>query len=105
MRTRRKRARKRGQPMPPSRRVNVLYPYFALCLFSAAAHSAQDNSFYYGLCILVSWALWPERSRRFALPVWLGVLTIAVVVGFLDSVVSASYHGWQKNMILKFFPS
>jgi protein-glutamine gamma-glutamyltransferase len=82
MRTRRKRARKRGQPMPPSRRVNVLYPYFALCLFSAAAHSAQDNSFYYGLCILVSWALWPERSRRFALPVWLGVLTIAVVVGF-----------------------
>ena len=60
----------------------MLYPYFALCLFSAAAHSAQDNSFYYGLCILVSWALWPERSRRFALPVWLGVLAIAVVVGF-----------------------
>ncbi len=82
LRTRRKRARKRGQPMPPSRRVNILYPYFALCLFSAAAHSAQDSWYYCGLCVLVAWALWPERSRRFALPVWICMLTIAIVAGF-----------------------
>lgn len=82
LRSRRKKARKKGQPLPPSRRFNFLYPYFALCLFSAAAHASQDNTFYYGLCILIAWALWPERSRRFALPVWLGAMAIATVAGF-----------------------
>jgi protein-glutamine gamma-glutamyltransferase len=82
MRSRRRRARKRGQPLPPSRRFSVLYPYFALCLFSAAAHAAQDNSFYFGLCLLLSWALWPERSRRFALLVWICALGVAITAGF-----------------------
>lgn len=83
LRSRRKKARKKGQQLPPSRRFNFLYPYFALCLFSAAAHSSQDNySFYYGLCFLLAWALWPERSRRFGVAVWFVVMAIATVTGF-----------------------
>lgn len=82
LRNRMKKARKRGLPLPPSRRVDVSYPYFALCLFSASGHAAQDDYFYYGLCILSAWALWPQRSRRFILPVFFGTFALAAAVGF-----------------------
>jgi hypothetical protein len=82
LRNRMKKARKRGQPLPPSRRFDVLYPYFALCLFSASGHAAQDDYFYYGLCILILWALWPQRSRRFVLPVFFGTFAVAAAAGY-----------------------
>jgi hypothetical protein len=82
LRSRMKRARKRGQVLPPSRRIDISYPYFALCLFSASGHPAQDDYFYYGLCILILWALWPQRSRRFILPVFLGTFALAAAAGY-----------------------
>ena len=83
LRSRLKRARKRGQPVPPSRRFNALYPYFALCLFSAAGHPAQNDYFYYGLCVLLAWVLWPQRSQRFSIPVWITMMVLAVSAGYL----------------------
>jgi len=82
LRSRFKKARKRGQPLPPSRRFDVLYPYMAVCLFSASGHAAEDDYFYYGLCFLIGWALWTRRSRRFALPVWVGTFAVAVIAGY-----------------------
>jgi len=81
LRSRIKKARKRGQPIPPSRRFDALYPYFALCLFSASA-GPQNDRFYYGLCALIAWALWPRRSHRFNLAVWAGLLIIVSIIGF-----------------------
>lgn len=83
LRSRLKRARKRGQPTPPSRRFNALYPYFALCLFSAAGHAVQNDTFYYGLCILLAWALWPHRSQRFGAPVWVCLMAVAIAAGYV----------------------
>ncbi len=82
LRSRLKRARKRGQAVPPTRRFDASYPFFALCLFSAAGHTVEGNSFYFGLAALVSWALWPVRSRRYSLPIWIGALVVAIVAGF-----------------------
>lgn len=82
LRSRLKRARKRGQPTPPTRRFNALYPYFALCLFSAAGHPAQNDGFYYGLCGLVALALWPQRSRRCSVPVWIALMAVAAAAGY-----------------------
>jgi protein-glutamine gamma-glutamyltransferase len=83
LRSRMKKARKRGHTLPPSRRFNVLYPYFALCLFSSSAHSIQADYFYYGLSILLAWALWPFRSRRFSLYLWAIMLAAAIGFGYL----------------------
>ena len=83
LRSRLKRARKRGQPTPPSRRFDALYPYFALCLFSATGHTVQNDSFYYGLCILLAWALWPQRSQRFGVLMWVCLMAITVAAGYL----------------------
>ncbi|MGH7940752.1 MAG: DUF4129 domain-containing transglutaminase family protein [Limisphaerales bacterium] len=83
LRSRLKRARKRGQPAPPSRRFNALYPYFALCLFSAAGHPAQNDYFYYGLCAMLAWMLWPQRSQRFGIPLWVALMAAAICVGYM----------------------
>ena len=82
LRSRLKRARKRGQPTPPSRRFNALYPYFALCLFSATGHTVQNDTFYYGLCILLAWALWPQRSHRFGVIMWACLMAVAIATGY-----------------------
>jgi protein-glutamine gamma-glutamyltransferase len=82
MRLRWQRARKSGQPLPAARGVNVSYPYFVLCLFAASFHPGEDETFYWGLCPLLAWALWPYRSRRFGVAVWAGALAAAMVLGY-----------------------
>jgi transglutaminase-like putative cysteine protease len=82
MRLRWQRARKFGQPLPAARGVNVSYPYFVLCLFAASFHSGDDETFYWGLCPLLAWALWPHRSRRFRVAIWAGALAVVMVLGY-----------------------
>jgi hypothetical protein len=82
MRLRWQRARKLGQPLPAARSVNVSYPYFIMCLFAASFHNSEDETFYWGLCALIAWALWPLRSRRFGVAVWVGALAAAVLLAY-----------------------
>jgi protein-glutamine gamma-glutamyltransferase len=62
--------------------VDISYAYFVLCLFAASFHSKEDRSFYWGLCVLLAWALWPYRSRRFSVATWAGVLSVSVLLGY-----------------------
>lgn len=81
-----RRARQAGQPSPAERNVHVGYPYFGVCLLAACVHAADENlynSFFWGLCALLAWALWAQRSRRFALAVWATALVAAITLGFL----------------------
>ena len=82
LRRRAKHARSAGRPAPAPHNVNVAYPYFALTLLAAGVHAADDNSFFWGLCAFVTWALWTQRSRRFAFALWLGALALAITLGF-----------------------
>jgi hypothetical protein len=65
---------------PVGRSVNVSYPYFIVCLFSAGIHSSEGASFFLGQCALIFWALWRFRSRRFGILVW--TLALAAVLAF-----------------------
>ena len=86
MRLRWKRDAKLGRPLPPPRGVNVSYPYFAICLFSASIHDPPPpgaNTYYFwGVCALLVWALWTQRSARFGIFIWAGALLLAVLLGF-----------------------
>ncbi len=63
--------------------VNISYPYFFVCLFSAGIHSNEGGgSFFWGQCALIVWALWPFRSRHFGIPAWIGMLAAVIVFGF-----------------------
>lgn len=77
-----KRAKRLGQTLPPVRNINLGYAYFCAILFSASFHSSEGPSFFWGTCVLLTWALWSHRSRRFALPVWLAALAVALTLGY-----------------------
>ena len=83
LRARWKMARKLGQPVPASRIVDVAYPYFALCLFSASVHPGDNTDYFWGSCALLAWALWPRRAGRFPPFVWSATLLSAVALGYL----------------------
>jgi hypothetical protein len=69
----------------PSGSLNISYPYFIVCLFSAGIHSnALGASFFWGQCVLTIWALWPFRSRRYGFAVWAGTLATVILVGYFS---------------------
>src|SRR5579859_7705843 len=79
------RARKSGNPPPAGGGLNVSYPYFIVCLFSAGIHPNNGTtSYYWGQCVLTVWALWPFRSRRYGIAVWAGMLATVIVLGYFS---------------------
>jgi hypothetical protein len=74
--------RRKGDPTP-ERHVNVAYPYFIVCLFAAGIHPNEGtHSYFWGQAVLIAWALWPLRSRRYGTVAWFGALAVALGLGF-----------------------
>lgn len=89
---RRKRAdRENKQPTT----INLIYPYFALCIISASAANVRTISFYVGLFLLSAWALWSVRSKRFSLILWAGLLVLG---GFLGYAGHIGLHDLQMTL-------
>jgi hypothetical protein len=64
-------------------RMDLSYSYFIVCVFSAGIHTNNGTqSYFIGLAILIAWALWPLRSRRYGGGVWLASLAAAAALGF-----------------------
>jgi len=78
-----RRWRRKGGEVSPERDLDVSYPYFIACLFAAGFHANQGtNTYFWGQVILLAWALWPARSRRFGISVWLVALTLVIALGY-----------------------
>lgn len=79
-------AKERGQTTPADWPVAVGYPYFAVCLLAAGVHKEPEtgrfDTFFWGLCALLAWALWVQRSRRFGFAIWAAALLLAMGLGF-----------------------
>jgi len=76
--------RRRGDHAFEGRFLDVSYPYFILCLFSAGIHANRaTQSYFWGLCVLILWALWVLRSRRFGVKAWVLAFAVAVGLGFI----------------------
>ncbi|MGA2279265.1 MAG: transglutaminase domain-containing protein [Verrucomicrobiota bacterium] len=85
LRWRRRGELKAGRVVPPGPRMDVFYPYFIVCLFAASIHANRgDEAFFWGQCVLLVWALWPLRSRRFGVVIWVATLALAIVIGYLS---------------------
>jgi len=75
--------RRRKGSTEAERNVDVSYPYFMVCLFSAGIHTNEGtHSYFWGQAVLLAWALWPLRSRRFGVIVWLCTLAAVIGLGF-----------------------
>jgi transglutaminase-like putative cysteine protease len=75
--------RRRKKSAEPEQEMDVSFPYFMVCLFSAGIHANQGaESYFWGQAALIGWALWPLRTRRFGAALWGVALAAAVGVGF-----------------------
>ncbi len=103
LRRRWRRARKSGQPLAPSRTVDVSYPYFALCLFASSVHPSESTSFYWYACGLLGWGLWPQRSRRFGVTLWGATLAAAFGLGYLGQSGMGRLQNYLGNLNTQWF--
>ena len=62
------------------KKLNFCYPYAALCLL--AASPAQQNSYFWGICLFSTWALWAFRPTHYPYWRWLLLLLIVAGLGF-----------------------
>jgi hypothetical protein len=76
--------RRKGDRAFTGRYLDISFPFFMVCLFSAGLHTnAGAQTFFWGECTLITWALWSLRSRRFGLAAWLAASLLVVGLGFL----------------------
>jgi hypothetical protein len=102
LRRQRKRALKEGRPPLPERRVNLTYPYFFICLFSAGIHPNEGSpTFFWGAAILIIWALWPFRSRRFGIGIWALTIFAAIGISFASQRGVAALHGIFQTLDMR----
>lgn len=106
LRRRWRKARQAGKPLPPSHYVNVSYVYFGLCLLAASVHRGENALFFWGLSVLVPWALWPLRPARYPAPVWAGAMALVIALGYFGQrgVAELSRHleNWNAQWLSRF---
>jgi hypothetical protein len=100
--------RRRKTSASAERFINISYPYFIVCLFSAGIHTNEGtHSYFWGQAGLLAWALWPLRSRRFGIIAWLGALVLVVGLGFsgqhglgeLERLLEGYNAQWMANLM------
>ncbi|MGH9646580.1 MAG: DUF4129 domain-containing transglutaminase family protein, partial [Bryobacteraceae bacterium] len=61
-------------------------------------HPGDDNTFFWGLCALLSWALWPHRSKRFSVGVWAATCVIVIALGYTGQRGLGRLQGYLANL-------
>lgn len=98
-------ARRRWKKLTPADQSSPLarlsfhigYPYFAATLLASSFHPAEDKSFFWGLAGLLTWMLWAHRTRRVTLVVWVGLVALAVALGFAGQRGIGSLAGYLQE--------
>jgi hypothetical protein len=61
--------------------LNVLWPFFAVCMLAASAANDRSSHFPIGLALLTGWALWATRPRRVPTLRWSACALAAILLG------------------------
>ena len=73
--------KKRTAHRPPTR-MDIRYPYLALCIIGASAVVEANVWFYWAMCGLIGWAFWTARPKRFSLGLWSACMAVIVLLGY-----------------------
>jgi len=76
------RRRKPQQETELTGRIDMRFPYVAICMLGASAVTMRTPWFYAGICALAAWALWSARSRRYHSAIWGGLLLSVIALGY-----------------------
>ena len=98
LRRRWKKARKLGLPWTAGQTVNVSYPYLAVCLLAASIQSSETTIYFWGVCVLLAWGLWPHRPVRFGLAIWIAALSLAIALGYFGQGGLGRLRGYLETL-------
>ncbi|MBM3841293.1 MAG: hypothetical protein FJ398_25740 [Verrucomicrobia bacterium] len=78
--------------------LNVLWPFFAVCLLAASAANDRTFRFPAGLMLLMGWALWAARPRRVSALNWSACSLLTILLGL------AGLQGllWVRSAVQRF---
>jgi len=106
--------RRRGEMSLAGRYVDVSWTYFMVCVFAAGLHASQGNyfstySYFCGQAVLILWALWVLRSRRFGLKAWAGGLAAILGLSFFGLLgineLAKLVQRFDAQILIRFFHS
>lgn len=102
--------RRRGESLLSGRYLDVSYPYFIVCIFSAGIHTNTATiSYFWGQGALILWALWTMRTGRYGFKVWLGALVLVLLLGFFGQYgingAERVVQNFDAQMFARFFRS
>lgn len=77
--------RRKGDEAFAGRYLNISYPYFMACLFSAGIHTnAGTQLYFWSIGALMAWALWAVRPARYGWLAWLTALLVVFGAGYSE---------------------
>ena len=82
--------------------LNLTYPFFALLIISASAGNLRGITFYLGMFLLCTIALWFLRSSRFSPLVWISLIVIAGSLGIFGHLALHRLHRIVEYKTVKF---
>ncbi len=80
--------------------VNLNYPYFVICIWSASVGHSENILFYIVMVLVLSIALWYIRSPRVSPLVWLSFILLAATMGFITQIALHQLHLNLENAVV-----
>jgi protein-glutamine gamma-glutamyltransferase len=87
----------------PSEELNITYVYFAVGVLASSATNERTASFYYGVAVLMGWALWPLRTRRYSVVAWSAAFLIVAAGGYSGHVGLIHLQKKLEEMNVRWF--
>jgi protein-glutamine gamma-glutamyltransferase len=66
----------------PRETVDISFGYLALCLLGASATTQRVQSFYFGVLLLIAWALLATRTKHRSLVAWCTLFAVVASAGY-----------------------
>jgi len=95
------RRKKQQQDTRPERRVDIRFPYSAICLLAASMVTVRTPWFYAGICALAAWGLLRFRPRRYRFVTWGGLLLSVFALGYAGQVGLNRFQGLVVEMAIE----
>ncbi len=85
--------------------INPTYPFFFICILASGGVNDGSPWFYLFLFLISAWALWPLKSERYSLPLWITSFFLAGAIGFWGQVQLHYLQTTLENIIISWMSS
>lgn len=86
-----------------NRQIDLTLPYTSVCLLSASAADQRTAWFYPAVFLLIAWGLWFQRSRRFRVATWIGMVVTAGAVGYGVMTGFEAGRAQMQHLVIQWF--